>query len=369
MPKIQRRVGNIEHNMNKKTLICTILCSMVLFVSCGGTTSDGSTQSNGGNLADGASGDMVAYVNSNVNAIEQARPSIMVIPGDLVLTSFNCLKQESYQGKQYAIRDYNTYMIKDDRFKRLAAYIQDAFNGENYPLNDLEQSMKLLENQSASDLANNLAKDTRTQLLSTVRPDIILEMDYQSSADVKKTQSLTSYNVPSSERNISFTLRAIDAYNSKVVASITKSNIKGKSTTETIQRMLDSEMSSLMQDIQKYYNEILTRGRDITVRITLDNNCPFNLTDESIEGDTYADWIIDYIKTHTVKGAYKMMINTDKELSFTNVRINLLQEDGTQYGVYDWTRDLQKNLRNNLGIKATNRSQGLGEIELTIKKI
>ena len=70
-----------------------------------------------------------------------------------------------------------------------------------------------------------------------------------------------------------------------------------------------------------------------------------------------------------MKGAYKMMINTDKELSFTNVRINLLQEDGTQYGVYDWTRDLQKNLRKNLGIKATNRSQGLGEIELTIKKI
>lgn len=365
MPKIQRRVGNIEHNMNKKTLICTFLCSLVLLSSCGG----GGTQSNRGNLADGASGDMVAYVNSNVNAIEQARPSIMVIPGDLVLTSFNCLKQESYQGKQYAIRDYNTYMIKDDRFKRLAAYIQDAFNDENYPLNDLEQSMKLLENQSASNLANNLAKDTRTQLLSTVRPDIILEMDYQSSADGKKGPSLTSYSVPSSEKNISFTLRAIDAYNSKVVASITKSNIKGESTTEVIQRMLDSEMSSLMQDIQKYFNEILTRGRDVTVRITLDNNCPFNLTDESIEGDTYADWIIDYIKTHTVKGAYKMMINTDKELSFTNVRINLLQEDGTQYGVYDWTRDLQKNLRNNLGIKAINRSQGLGEIELTIKKI
>ena len=312
---------------------------------------------------------MGTYLNSNVNGVEQALPSIMVIPGDLVLANFKCLKQESYQGKQYAIRDYNTYMLKDDRFKRLAAYIQDAFNDENYPLNDLEQSMKLLESQSASDLANNLAKDSRTQLLSTVRPDIILEMDYQSSADGKKGPSLTSYSVPSSERNISFTLRAIDAYNSKVVASITKSNIKGESTTEAIQLILESEMSSLMQDIQKYYSGILTRGRDVTVRITLDNNCPFNLTDESIEGDTYADWIIDYIKTHTVKGAYKMVINTDKELSFTNVRINLLQEDGTQYGVYDWTRDLQKNLRNNLGIKATNRSQGLGEIELIIKKI
>lgn len=353
--------------MKKVLFYSVVICIIATFASCSTKTEKTRVLQFGSTNNEAV--DMGAYLNSNVNGVEQALPSIMVIPGDLVLANFKCLKQESYQGKQYAIRDYNTYMIKDDRFKRLAAYIQDAFNDENYPLNDLEQSMKLLENKSASDLANNLAKDTRTQLLSTVRPDIILEMDYQSSADGKKGPSLTSYDIPSSEKNVSFTLRAIDAYNSKVVASITKSNIKGESTTEAIQLILDSEMSSLMRDIQKYYNDILTRGRDVTVRITLDNNCPFNLTDESILGDTYSDWIIDYIKTHTVKGAYKMMINTDKELSFTNVRINLLQEDGTQYGVYDWTRDLQKNLRNNLGIKATNRSQGLGEIELTIKKI
>lgn len=363
----------------KKNLLCALLCTAVLMSSCGGGTGGNTSQSSAdnqssntitkqGNLADGASGDMVAYVNSNVNAIEQARPSIMVIPGDMVLQRFKCLQQQSSNGVNYALRDYSAYLLKDDRFKRLAAYVQDKFNAENYPLNDLEQSLKMLNTQAANDIANNLSKDTRTQLLSIVRPDIILELDYQTSANDSKKPSLTSYET-SSSKNVSFTLRAIDAYNSKVVASVTQSNLKGESTTESIQHALSYEMSGLMSDIQQYYSDILMRGRDVVVRITLDNNCPFNLSDESIEGDTYTDWIIDYMKSHTVKGAYKMIMNTDKELSFTNVRIALLQEDGTQYGVYDWTRDLQKNLRKNLGIQAVNRSQGLGEVELTIKKI
>ena len=92
-----------------------------------------------------------------------------------------------------------------------------------------------------------------------------------------------------------------------------------------------------------------------------------DLSDESSEGDTYADWIVDFIKTHTVKGAYKLQRNTDKELYFVNCRIRLLNEDGTQYGVYDWTRDLAKNLRKNLGLKVTNKAQGLGEILLVVE--
>jgi hypothetical protein len=45
----------------------------------------------------------------------------------------------------------------------------------------------------------------------------------------------------------------------------------------------------------------------------------------------------------------------------------LLNDDGTQYGVYDWTRDLARNLRKNLGLKVKNQSQGLGEVVLMIE--
>ena len=145
--------------------------------------------------------------------------------------------------------------------------------------------------------------------------------------------------------------------------------MKGVSTTETIQEDIKMQMPMFQQEIVKYFSDILTRGRDITVRVAMAGDCDFNLSDESVEGDTYADWIIDYMKTHTVKGAYKMQRNTDKELFFVNCRIKLLNEDGTQYGVYDWARDFQKRLRRDLGVKCTNKSQGLGEVLISIEGI
>jgi hypothetical protein len=152
-----------------------------------------------------------------------------------------------------------------------------------------------------------------------------------------------------------------------VISTISANSIKGKSTTDLMQDDLKRQLPKLQKEIVNYFSDILKRGRDITVRVAIDNGCKINLSDESIEGDTYADWIIDYIKTHTVKGAYTMQRNTDKELYFVNCRIKLLNDDGTQYGVYDWARDLQKNLRSNLGLKVSNRSQGLGEVMIAIQ--
>lgn len=217
-------------------------------------------------------------------------------------------------------------------------------------------------------MAEGFEKDAKTMLLTVAQPDIILELTYDTSRD--KPMSMTSHNYGGKgEKNVSFTLNALDAYTNKVVATMTASNIKGESTTQTIQASIKEQMPKFQQDITKYFSDILTRGRDITVRIAVEKGCKVNLSDESIEGDTYADWINDYIKTHTVKGAYKLQRNTDKELYFVNCRIKLLNEDGTQYGIYDWTRDLQKNLRKNLGLQCSNKAQGLGEVLISIQGI
>ena len=344
-----------------KLILPTVVLTALIMASCGG----GNKQSNG--LTEGASGDMDAYEQSDVNAIEQARPAIMVIPGDQVLQNFKCLTTQKANGRDYILRDYKNYMLKDDRAKRIISTIQNEFNAQNFPLNDFEQALKQLDTQDALDMADDLEKDAKTMLLTVAQPDIILELTYDTSRD---KISMTSHNYGGrGEKNVSFTLNALDAYTNKVVATMTASNIKGESTTETIQESIKEGMPKFQQDITKYFSDILTRGRDITVRIAVEKGCNINLSDESIEGDTYADWIIDYIKTHTVKGAYKMQRNTAKELYFVNCRIKLLNEDGTQYGVYDWTRDLQKNLRKNLGLKCTNKAQGLGEVLISVQGI
>ena len=332
---------------------------VIALASCGGNKS--------GNLAEGASGDMEAYESSDVNALEQARPTIMVIPGDQVLQNFKSLKTQTINGREYIIRDYKKYLLKDDRAKRIMSTIQNEFNNQGFPLNDFEQTLKQLDNQEALDMAEGFEKDAKTQLLTVAQPDIILELTYDTSRD---KISMTRHNYShKGEKNINYVLNAIDAYTNKVVATMDASNIKGESTTETIQANIKEKMPKFQQDITRYFSDILTRGRDITVRVAVENGCKVKLTDESIEGDTYADWIMDYIKTHTVKGAYKMQRNTNKELYFVNCRIKLLNDDGTQYGVYDWTRDLQKNLRKNLGLKCTNKAQGLGEVLISIQGI
>lgn len=334
--------------------------AVLLFISCGDSQQ-------GKGLTEGASGDMETYENSDVNAIEQARPSIMVIPGDQTLSNFKCLQTQNANGRSYIIRDYNKYLLKDDRAKRIISTIQNEFNEKEFPLNDFEQTLKQIDTQEPLDMADGFEKDAKTMLLTTAQPDIILDLTYTTSRD-KISMIGHNYN-HTGEKNISYTLSALDAYTNKVVATMTASNIKGESTTETIQNDIKEQMPKFQQDITDYFSDILTRGRDITVRVVMEDGCVLSLSNESIEGDTYADWIIDYIKGHTVKGAYKLQRNTDNELYFVNCRIKLLNEDGTQYGVYDWTRDLQKNLRKNLGLKCKNKAQGLGEVIISIEGV
>ena len=339
--------------------LVTLLFAATAIVSCSNGGGAGNT------LAEGASGDMEAYENSDVSAIEQARPQIMVLPSDNTLKNFKALSESHANGRTYYQRDYPAYLKNDYHAKRILSFIQDKFNEQNYPLNDLEQTIKQLDTQEATDIVDGLGDDAKTRLLTVAQPDIILELDYYTSSG---KISLTGHNYANKgTRDVSYTLNAIDAYTNKVVATINATGLKGESTTKLLQADMEQKFPEFQADIQKYFSDILKRGRDITVRVAVENGCDINLSDTSAEGDTYADYIIDYIKTHTVKGAYKMQRNTDKELYFVNCRIKLLNEDGTQYGVYDWTRDLAKKLRKDLGLKVTNKAQGLGEVLLTIK--
>ena len=313
------------------------------------------------NLADNTSGDIETYESSDVNSIVQALPSLMVIPGDQILQDYKCIKKEKANGREYILRDYKGFLLKNNEIKQVISFIQNEFNASNYPLNDFEQTLKQLDTQEAFDMADGLEKDARTMLSSVARPDIILELTYE-----KAKPSLLGHNYNNTQTT-NYTLKAIDAYTNKAVSTLSGNNLSGNSIAEVLQDDIKANINKFQSDIQKYYNEILTRGRDITVRIVTESGCGIVLSDESIEGDTYTDWLIDYVKTNTVKGAYNMMRNTDNELAFTNCRIKLINEDGTQYGVYDWARDLQKNLRRNLGLKCVNRAQGLGEVLIVVQ--
>ena len=328
--------------MKSYLFFVSVIASFSL-ISCG----DKSTSTSGNALTSAAEDNSEAYMEESVNALDQALPEIMVLPSDNLLKKYNALKQTP----DGVYRDYQAYLLNNKSNKVMVSAIQNEFNQMGYSLNDLEQTLKQLSSRSATDEADELAKDPKTQLLATASPDIIIELDYNQSLNKKSFAKESEY-----------TLSFIDPYTNKVVATKTASD----SGEGSFQASVHNQMPEINKDLTAYFSGILTKGREISVRITVANDANVNLQDESIEGETYADWVDDYMDTHTVKGTFKLKTNTKNELAYTNVRIKTLNEDGTQYSAYQWGREFAKDMRKKLGVKVSNRSQGLADVHLVI---
>ena len=325
--------------MKTKTLIVALLASVL--ISCGG---------NGGNQS------------NTVNVTQQQKPAMLVIPSDQLLQQFGKLKQQEALGKTLQVRDYNGYLLTDQDSKFIISTIQSAFIQMGYPLNDLEQTLKSINEQEMLDAIDGIQKDAKTILLTTAKPDIILELDYnivtdRSSRDFKKS--------------LTYTLRAIDAFSNKVVATIQQTNFEGNSKTTTPAALMEAALAKdtkgFTQQINNHFNTIIETGRDITLRVTIDNGVNLTMSDECLDGDTYSDFIIDWVKVNTLLGAYNMNRNTETEMYFTNVKIKTLNDNGTQYSAYDFARELSKALNKGCGIKSRNTTQGLGMATISIK--
>jgi hypothetical protein len=295
-----------------------------------------------------------------VDVKQTQKPTMLVLPSDQLMQRFGCIRTEVSLGKQLQVRDYNSYLLTDPDAKFIIASIQSAFIEFGYPLNDLEQTLKSINDQEMVDEVSGIKKDSKTILLTNARPDIILELDYDMTTD----RSSRDYS-----KSLTYTLRAIDAFSNKVVATIQAAGVKNaKGNTATMMgEAIQKNSKDFTKQINNYFDDLIANGRDITMRVMIDANESFTMSDESIYGDTYADFILDYMKVNTMMGTYNLQRNTDTEMYFANVRIKTLNDNGTQYSAYDFARELSKALNKECGVKSKNVTQGLGDAMIIIK--
>lgn len=293
------------------------------------------------------------------DVVNQAKPTIMVIPSDNLLNKNGALKKEIIDGAEIYIRDYNGYLINDTKSKAAISIIQKAFVNEGYPLNDLDKNLKHLNDRSIRDEADGVKKDAKTLLLESVQPDIIIELDYSFDMDM---------NSRNFDREISYTLTAIDAYTNKVFSSNVYSGGKGTDFKTAFEDAIDEKIGSMMSEIDNYFGDIVANGREITVQFNVDKNSMIKLSDTySSSGESYSEWIQDYMDYYTIKGTYKLERNSDYEMYFVNVRIPTQKENGTQLNALGWARQCVKEMREKLKVSSSNKAQGLSEVVITIK--
>ncbi len=297
--------------------------------------------------------------NKNSEIIKQAKPTIMIIPSDNLLKKHNALTKEISDGADFYIRDYNAYLVRDERSKAAISIIQKAFINAGYPLNDLDKNLKQLNDQAIRDDADGVKKDAKTMLLEAVQPDIILELDYSYDMDM---------NSRNFEREVSYTLTAVDAYTNKVFSSNVYSGGKGQDFNKAFEDAINEKIGSVMSEIDNYFMDIVENGREITVLFNIDKNALIKFSDTyTSSGESYSEWIQDYMDYYTINGTYKLERNSDYQMYFVNVRIPTQNENGTQLNALGWARQCVKEMREKLKVNCSNRAQGLSEVVITIK--
>ncbi len=302
--------------------------------------------------------------NAPINTLEQAQQTIMVLPSDNLLQRFNSLSTTESMGKTLYIRDYQKFLLSDGTNQQIINSIQKSFSDRGYPLVNLEQTLKSLETQSLFDTADGVAKDAKTLLLSTARPDIIIEFDYETKVTAQSRENIT--------HALSYNISLLDAFTNKSIGSISDANIKGYKTSDTpavvLKEAIESNASDLSKQIKSYFKDLLKYGREITFTVAIASGASVTLQDiYNSNGDTYADWIRGWVKTNAKRGAATMQRNTRNELYFVNVRIENMQSDGTQFNAYDFADIFRKEFYRTFKIQALNNTQGLAGAQLLIK--
>lgn len=335
--------------INSFTLVSAFFLA-VAFASCGGGNK------NNGNLTDI---NAVEDKSGKVNVIEQAKPTLMVIPSDQFLQRGGYLQTKQYNGKTVYIRDYAGFVLNNTTNKNVVRAIQNFFISQGYPLTDLEQSLKALNVQENMDDADGIMKDAKTLLVETVRPDIILEFDY----DLKNEKVSRT----TTKEMIDYSMAALDAFSNKSVASFVKTGIDGDFDAY-LEEQLPSDIPGFVGQIKDYFKDIIVNGRDITFRVMVEGNAAINLSDDYNDmGDTYADWIREWVKVNAKNGSAALNRNTNKEMFYTSVRITNNADDGTQFNAYDFANAFRKEFTKTFQLKSVNTTQGLGDASVTIK--
>lgn len=145
----------------------------------------------------------------SVAAFGQAKkPTLMVMPSDAWCNEHGYMQTYDNQGTQEKVPDYKAAVSTDKQLNAVISKINNLMADRGFPLKDLQQTLKTLNNDAAEDAlltskaGNSVAESPLDRLRRRAKPDIIMEIDW-------------TENKMGPKSSITYNLRALDAYSDK----------------------------------------------------------------------------------------------------------------------------------------------------------
>lgn len=291
----------------------------------------------------------------------QKKPTIMILPSDNWCTQRYFMTNYNNQGVSVSIPNYQQAFQEDTELGPVISKVGELLTGLGYSLKDAETELKALSAREAEDNVTfskssgaELTESPLDVLKRRAKADIIIQLGW-------------NLNRVGTQRSVTFTLEAFDAYTSKRIA--TSSGTGDPMAGEVpfiLQKAVESNIKPFDKQMDAWYKNMNKMGREIILTIRI-----WDSWDEDLESEYGDDELLthieDWVRANTVKGQYNLSDASEDFAQFEQVRIPLKDENGRDMDARSFARGLQKHLsKQPFDITSKLMMRGLGEAILVL---
>ncbi len=286
-------------------------------------------------------------------AAQEKKPTLMILPSDHWCQTRYFMTTWDNQGVKVKTADYQKAFQQDKELNQVISKIGQLLTKEGYSLKDAEQETKAVFNRVAEDnvtmsktSGSAIAESPLDMIKKRAKMDILIQIDWTINSD----------------RSVTFTLEAFDAYTSKRIATSTGTgNPSDEIVPVLLENAVKSKIKAFDKQMDKYYADLQKNGREVVLTIKCWANWDGNLETENEDGDELLDVIQKWLKKHTINGAFNLSDASENFAQFEQVRIPLRDEDGDAMDARAFAVQLRKHISKECGITSKVMTRGLGE--------
>ncbi|MBO4802040.1 MAG: hypothetical protein J5545_09285 [Bacteroidaceae bacterium] len=261
------------------------------------------------------------------------RPTLMVVPADSW-----CREHGFMTNTEPPHADYVRALTSDEDLLPVVAKIGELMAEQDFPLKDLGQQLR-----------------SGDSLLQRAQADIFLEVAWK-------------LNKIGPKKSVTYTLRGLDAYTSKQVATASGTG-KPSFAAELpvlLQEAVIEQMDAFQEQLLQHFEDLFENGREVRIAVEIASDADFTF-DSEFDGDPLTDLLDDWMAQNAVGGRYSLSDAKERSLLFEQVRIPMIADNGMAVDARRFATQLRRDLQP-LGLKARVTAEGLGYATVHLSK-
>jgi hypothetical protein len=286
-------------------------------------------------------------------------PNIIVFPSDVWMKDNGFRESVTRDGVTKYLYKYANAFANNREIGRAITAIQKVFADRNFRHEDLQQLLSNIDEDAAMDMAFDADGEgsemgVAEQLMDETKPDIRVNMDY-------------AVEQVGPRKNISWELKAVDAYCNNQVASV-QGNIK--MTTDPIdlamRKAVAGNCDDFCQQIINYFLDLRDNGRKITVVFKVAKGSDIDFRKTKVGATPMFMWISKWMKQHAVNNAGGSGSPSAHKYQLKNVRIPFYDESGLATNAQEWAFALLEEFTAQTGQSIYPQRGSLGSVYLSV---